>query len=469
MTGPAKRFELDRADVERIWACYLAASAVKSWNQYDVNYTTIRRFLDSVSVPGATEAQRLVIDQRVVLRWMIQAANGKAVGYVAQQLAVLSRFLKVLTQAGLNDIDLLAGYRSGYGKPSWPRLARALQAQEPETALAALQLPTAPAGPLAAYLPSYLDLRRSLGRECQSYASALNELDHFLHAQAMPSVQAITPALIESWAAAMTCSARRRRHKVRCARHFFDHLRGLSVTTDNPVLRALTHSGRLPTSSFRPFIFTQEQIAAILAAAKRLPDTVKCRYRAQTCATMLALLYTLGLRHGEVRRLRLRDLDLGQQTLFIAQTKFHKSRYVPFGPKLGHCLQRYLDVRPRLLQTSRDDDPLFVAFRRKPIASRMLLTVFREILRVLGIAGTPGQASPRLHDLRHTFAVHRLLRWYRQGIDVQSRLPALATFMGHVEPQSTEIYLTITAELLHEANTRFHQHFGQPNEEETGP
>jgi site-specific recombinase XerD len=322
---------------------------------------------------------------------------------------------------------------------------------------------------LAAYLPSYLDLRRSLGRECESYVSALNELDHFLQAQAVLSVQAVTPALIDGWVAGMTCGAPRRRHKVRCARHFFDHLCSLSVVTDNPVLRALTNAGRLPSSSFRPFIFSKEQVAAILAEARRLPDTAKCRYRGPTCATMLALLYTLGLRHGEVRRLRIHDLDFRQQVLFIAQTKFHKSRFVPFGPKLGQSLQHYLDVRRLILPPMREDDPLFVTSWRKPIASRMLLTVFRQILQTLGIAGLPGRARPRLHDMRHAFAVHRLLRWYHEGLDVQSRLPALATFMGHVEPQSTEVYLTITAELLHEANTRFHRHFGQPHEEEISP
>jgi integrase len=98
----------------------------------------------------------------------------------------------------------------------------------------------------------------------------------------------------------------------------------------------------------------------------------------------------------------------------------------------------------------------------------MLLDAFRGILRTLGITGLPGQELPRLHDLRHACAVHRLLRWYRDGVDVQSRLPALATFLGHANPQATEVYLTITADLLREANARFHQHFGSPFDE-AGP
>src|SRR5207245_264494 len=129
----------------------------------------------------------------------------------------------------------------------------------------------------------------------------------------------------------------------------------------------------------------------------------------------------------------------------------------------------YLDVRRTLLLPVREDDPLFVAKRRKPICLRTLLPVFRDILSTLGIAGIPGQHPPRLHDLRHTFAVNRLLRWYRDGIDVQSRLPALSTFLGHIDPQSTQVYLTITADLLREANVRFHRHFGSHFDEATQP
>ena len=163
------------------------------------------------------------------------------------------------------------------------------------------------------------------------------------------------------------------------------------------------------------------------------------------------------------------DVQLDRQTLFIAQTKFHKSRYVPFGPKVGRCLQGYLEVRHTLLRPVRDDDPLFVTKWRKPIGYRMLRDVFRDILSTLGVTGLPGQGVPRIHDLRHSFAVNRLLRWYREGSDVQSRLPLLSTFLGHAHPRSTEIYLTITADLLREANARFHHHFGSRFDEVGDP
>jgi integrase len=243
----------------------------------------------------------------------------------------------------------------------------------------------------------------------------------------------------------------------------------LAVVKHNPVPRLLTSPRRMPRSAFKPFIFTREQLASILTEARRLPDNHVCRYRAQICSTMLTLLQALGLRHGEARRLRLCDLQLDRNTLFISQTKFHKSRYVPFGPKVAHCLQCYLKVRHTLVQPVREDDPLFVTKWRKPIGFRMLINVFREILCTVGITGVPGQGAPRIHDLRHSFAVNRLLRWYREGLNVQSRLPLLSTFLGHANPQSTEVYLTITADLLREANTRFHRYFGSQFDEGEHP
>ena len=163
---------------------------------------------------------------------------------------------------------------------------------------------------------------------------------------------------------------------------------------------------------------------------------------------------------GEACRLRVRDLSLPEATLFIDQTKFYKSRYVPFGPQLGSRLQQFLDLRRSRQPSLGEDDPLFVALGPDHVDQSGLNNTFRAVVDGLGIRGLPGQKAPRLHDLRHTFAVHRLLRWYREGADVQSKLPALSTFMGHIDPTSTQVYLTITAALLQEANARFHRSFG---------
>ena len=217
---------------------------------------------------------------------------------------------------------------------------------------------------------------------------------------------------------------------------------------------------RLAKASFKPFIYTKEQVSAILAQAKLLPKNHLFPLRPQVCHTLILMLYALGLRVREARRLCICDVDLEQNVLLIRETKFHKSRMVPFGPRLASCLQRYLDIRRTVLQPVQEQDPLFVALWRRPMAASGINQVFRKLLSEVGLDDLNGRRRPRIHDLRHTFAVHRLLRWYRQGVDVQSRLMFLATFMGHVEIRSTEVYLTVTAELLNEANTRFLKRFG---------
>ena len=191
-----------------------------------------------------------------------------------------------------------------------------------------------------------------------------------------------------------------------------------------------------------------------------MPSNPLFPLRAETCSAIFALLYGLGLRMGEACRLRVRDLSLADATLFIDQTKFYKSRYVAFGPKLGSRLQQFLNLRRSRQPSLGEDDPLFIARGPSHVEQSGLNNTFRALVDRLGIGGVPGQKAPRPHDLRHTFAVHRLLRWYRDGADVQSKLPVLSTFMGHIDPTSTQVYLTMTAALLQEANARFHRNFG---------
>jgi site-specific recombinase XerD len=460
VTDTAKRYELDQADVDRAWASYVAASAREGPERYQAKLEKILQLLACVGPAGPPAARRLVIDQPTVLRWLVRTANGTTVLHAAQRLALAGRFLKALTQAGLVDTDLMAEYRTGLGKPSWRRLAEALQSADPEKALTALRPALPPPGPLAVHIHPYIALHQSLGKQYARHWQVLRDLDQFLQAQAVPSPLEVTPALVERWMAPMTGSKAVRLYKARYAEAFFDHLCGLGLVTNNPVSPSVQSIGRQPSTSAKPFIFTQEQITAILAEAGRLPDTRRFRHRAPTCSTMLTLLYALGLRLGEVCRLRLRDLDFTRRALFIDQTKFHKSRYVPFGPKVEECLQRFLAKRRLVLLPLRDDDPLFVTCRRQRIPNNLLFLVFRDILRARNVL-TPLGRTPRLHDLRHTFAAHRLLRWYRDGVDIQARLPLLSTFLGHVEMRSTEVYLTVTQELLQEANKRYHQHFGR--------
>jgi integrase len=217
----------------------------------------------------------------------------------------------------------------------------------------------------------------------------------------------------------------------------------------NPV----TASARRNTGGRIPYLFDLDAAKRLLAEARSLPGRSMARYRGLVYETIFALLFGLGLRVGEVVRLTLADADFTRDLLFIRETKFRKSRIVPLGPHLAQRLKRY--VEQRYGTTAAPERPLFSFTKRGCIHEATISQTFHTLLPKLQLRIPPGVSPPRLHDLRHSFAVATLLRWYRQGIDPNCRLMHLATFLGHVDPNSAAVYLTITEELLHQAAQRF--------------
>lgn len=213
--------------------------------------------------------------------------------------------------------------------------------------------------------------------------------------------------------------------------------------------------GTIPrlTSTFRPHIYSSLEIHALFDEAARLNPAGSLRPR--TFVTLLGLLYCTGLRVSEALALRLADVDLDEGLLIVRNAKFHKSRAVPLQADVKDALTAYLDDRRRHRHRTDPDAPFFVNEWRRPCSYGTVVKTFLDIARRSGVRGAPKQRGPRLHDLRHSFAVHRLLAWYRDGGDVQARLPLLSTYMGHVCLVSTQTYLNITAELLQEAARRF--------------
>ena len=151
----------------------------------------------------------------------------------------------------------------------------------------------------------------------------------------------------------------------------------------------------------------------------------------------------------------MQDVDFEQRLLVIRETKFYKSRLVPFGPKLEALLKAYLQLKAKHWGSFAPDAPLFSLRGARAINPCTVSQTFHRLVPRLSIEIPPGCSPPRLHDLRHSFAVGALLRWYRSGVDPQVHLLALATFLGHVDVNSTAVYLTTTAALLEQANRRF--------------
>jgi integrase len=194
----------------------------------------------------------------------------------------------------------------------------------------------------------------------------------------------------------------------------------------------------------------------LLALAKTLQDNGGALDRGSTYFALFALLYGLGLRVGEACRLRIKDVDLERQLLVIRETKFYKTRLVPFGPKLGAMLAQHRRQRQTALaDAALDEEPLFSLRAGRPINPGTVSQVFHALAPRLQLEIPPGVSQPRLHDLRHSFAVGALTRWYRQGLDPATKLLALSTFLGHVDVSSTALYLITTPELLEQASRRF--------------
>jgi integrase/recombinase XerD len=175
--------------------------------------------------------------------------------------------------------------------------------------------------------------------------------------------------------------------------------------------------------------------------------------------TLLLLLYGSGMRIGEALRLNLQDVDLVEMVITVRCTKFFKTRLVPIGPKLTCELTAHIERRSLLPMPHGKASPLFASRGTRGWSYPRVISMFQHVRRAAGIECPMGEPRPpRVHDLRHTAAVHRVVAWYRSGQDVQRLLPQLATYLGHLDIRSTQRYLQMTPELLQAASQRFAQY-----------
>jgi site-specific recombinase XerD len=308
--------------------------------------------------------------------------------------------------------------------------------------------------PLAAGIQIFLAHKRALGYHVRTTESVLRLLDRFLVEQHAEKIEAITPAVIEAFLASRPRTAPRSFNQLLAiVTRLFDWLIERDFVPRSPVQA----KPRRTTASRLPFLFDPPTARRLMDAAGALLDTRNTPYRGQTYKTIFALLYGLGLRVSEVARLRMRDVDLPRQLLVVRETKFAKSRLVPFGPRVGRLVTDYLDVRaarPRIGPLAADL-PIFSFRKGQPVSPGTISMIFHECVSQLALPIPEGTRPPCVHSLRHSFAVGTLLRWYRNGADPGSRLLQLSTFLGHVDPRSTAVYLTITTDLLTEASQRF--------------
>jgi len=293
---------------------------------------------------------------------------------------------------------------------------------------------------LASYLEAFVAEKRALGYRYLASASILSRFDRFLVAHAVTSPDLSKP-LVEAWIRKQPYeSLSTRRDRIYVVRQFCLFLirRGQAPY--------LPHTCLIPKgrSSFVPYVFTHEQIGRLLAAADQTPARLRSPRREIIYPLIFRLLYGCGLRVSEALRLQVRDVDLQRDLLTIRETKFGKDRLVPVALSLAARLRGYAVAH---LQTTPLTAPFFPAPDGGRFHDQTIRDHFRRLLWICGISYRGRGHGPRLHDLRHTFAVHRLLRWYRDGVDLGVALPVLAAYLGHVSLRGTQRYLQLTAEM----------------------
>ena len=304
---------------------------------------------------------------------------------------------------------------------------------------------------LAGEIEKFIKLRRLSGTDYSSQAQLLGYFDRFLVEQNIWR-RRITREICDSYQKELAGLAPRSQGNRFCVvRQLCRHL-----ALDDP-LSYIPEALRTPQShqTHRAYIFTKEEVAALLRASLQLPPAGSLR--PQTYWALFGLLYSTGLRIGEAMALNIEDFFPAEMRLYVAKGKFRKARWIMLSESTRDALQQYLEQREKK-KPNMPESPLLLNERRQRLCHPTVYSAYLTLLKTSGITHHE-KVRPRIHDLRHTFAVHRLLAWYQDGKDINARLPALATYMGHVDISSTLTYLQPTAELQGEVNRRFHDHY----------
>ena len=310
--------------------------------------------------------------------------------------------------------------------------------------------------PLAPVITRYLSLKTALGRGYRTERQIFRGLDAFL---AVDHTTDLTLDVFERWCLSQThLKSGIRRSQMRIVRNLCLYRRRTEPDcfVPDPAFFPPDHQ------CAPPYLLTEDEVARLIATTAMLYTTSAYPLRAQAIRVAMVLLYTAGLRRGELIHLSVGDYDERAHTLLIRASKFHKSRLLPLSHDAVVELEAYLsarrDSRP---DTMTDEAPLIWkgGTAAHGYSGGGFGRVFRNLARKAGVLKANGH-PPRVHDVRHSFAVHALLRWYREGLEVQAKLPFLSMYMGHVSIASTQYYLHFVEPLAQAASERFAHHYG---------
>ena len=307
-------------------------------------------------------------------------------------------------------------------------------------------------GPL---IQQHIARLKSLGFRYEARTRDLRRFDRYLQRHPELNGEPFS-VLIEAW----QNSSRRPRHRLtvqQCARVLSQDMHRLDGRVPIRSIEAGLKR-RVLGEERKAYIFTEAEIVRLFNAA-RSRGSQRAPLLGVLMHTVLALAYCAGLRIGEIAALTLRDVDIECGVVEIRETKFFKARRLPLARRVVAVLAKYLKARAKAGAPTVPDAPLWWAtLRRKGYTYGQLEKNLARVIRCAGLKPDPGHKGPRVHDLRHTFVAHRMLDWYRKGVETQSKLPHLATYLGHKDITSTLAYLNTTPELLQHASERYRRH-----------
>jgi integrase len=413
-----------------------------SWRVYACILRGFQRFI-LAHAAGAPPTDAIVV------RWLDDRLLQWPLHIVCHRARVVDRFLEWRVACGAIPINPFAQWRKQYGRGVAP-IVRALVSNDP-AALERLCSPPRYGSFLGGLMREHVDRMRSIGYRYACQESALLRFDRFLQRRA-DLVTAPLHKSLDEW----------RRCKP-TPQHIFEVYKVGRIVSKAmhrldaavPILPVNDDaSRRVQQIHRRPYIYTEGEIVRLLEVTKTFESHL-APLRALSLYTMILLIYCAGLRIGELARLTLADLDLERDTIEICGTKFFKSRRLPLAPGVMAAVKSYLAARRK---SGASLDPasglIWNDARGRSYSLGGARNLIVAALRRSGLKPEHGRVGPRIHDLRHAMVCNRMQAWYREGINPQSRLPYLATYLGHKDINSTLVYLTVTQELMRNASER---------------
>jgi integrase/recombinase XerD len=290
---------------------------------------------------------------------------------------------------------------------------------------------------LASRVDDYLALRRAAGYRLDAHGRLLPQFVSYLDAVGASTVT-VEAAL--AWAMSSTNAGQpQARIRLSIVRGFARYLQAFDPAAQVPPTNLLPDLRRRAA----PYLYSEPEIMALLAATTGLRPAL----RAATYHTLFGLVAVTGIRGGEALKLERDDVDLDVGLLTIRNSKFNKSRRLALHPSTVTALLDYERVRAKLCPQPQTPT-FFVSPSGTSVSPNGMRTVFRQLVNDVGLQPRSGSRPPRIHDLRHSFAVTTLTEWYRDGVDVAARMPLLSAYLGHSKPASTYWYLQAAPELL---------------------